>query len=45
MPDDRLTIALLAATGLALPGPGAAQATTTADIPAPTADGVSATVP
>ncbi|CAM5737885.1 hypothetical protein SALBM311S_03742 [Streptomyces alboniger] len=40
----RLTIALLAATGLALSGPGTAQATTTADIPAPTADGVSATV-
>jgi hypothetical protein len=40
----RLTIALLAATGLALSGPGTAQATTTVDIPAPTADGVSATV-
>lgn len=34
---SRLTIALLAATGLALSGPGTAQATTTTDIPAPTA--------
>ncbi|WP_411149540.1 hypothetical protein [Streptomyces sp. A30] len=41
---SRLTIALLAATGLALSGPGTAQATTTTDIPAPTAGGVSATV-
>ncbi len=41
---SRLTIALLAGTGLALSGPGTAHATTTTDIPAPTADGVSATV-
>lgn len=40
----RLTTALLATTGLALSGPGTAHATTTTDIPAPTAGGVSATV-
>lgn len=40
----RLTIALLAATGLALSGAGTAQASVTTEIPAPTADGVSATV-
>ncbi|MEU7660783.1 hypothetical protein [Streptomyces lincolnensis] len=40
----RLTLALLAATGLALSTPSPAQATTTVDIPAPTPDGVSATV-
>ncbi|MDH6630554.1 hypothetical protein M2271_008415 [Streptomyces sp. LBL] len=40
----RLTIALLAATGFALSGPGTARATTTVDLPAPTVDGVSATV-
>ncbi|MER5211878.1 hypothetical protein ABT063_15175 [Streptomyces sp. NPDC002838] len=40
----RLTIALLAGAGLILAGPGAAQATTTVAIPAPTAGGVSATV-
>ncbi|MBG0850835.1 hypothetical protein I2W78_02925 [Streptomyces spinoverrucosus] len=40
----RLTIALLAGAGLVLAGPGAARATTTVEIPAATADGISATV-
>jgi hypothetical protein len=40
----RLALALLAGAVLVLAGPGAAQATTSVEIPAPTAGGISATV-
>ncbi|MFC8669737.1 hypothetical protein [Streptomyces sp. NPDC057199] len=40
----RLGVALLAATGLVLTGPNAAQASTVVDIPAPTPGGVSMTM-
>ncbi|MEV2191980.1 hypothetical protein AB0I02_13455 [Streptomyces phaeochromogenes] len=40
----RLGVALLAATGLVLTGPNAAQASTVVDIPAPMPGGVSMTM-